>query len=242
VTPYYADDLVTIYHGDAAELVPLVRSEVLVTDPPYGTGSYATDLPADAFLANWIRERQSAAVFGWPENLVDLCRAADMSPSDWIVWWPTNAGLRSWGPKGQTPRESEHIAIFGPVRWVHGAPTSANADKLVKSPRPVGNKARGKVKRSAAGRRFGDVWTDPSPGLGFQSHVRLHPNEKPIGVMRRLLQVVDEGVVLDPFMGSGTTLVAAKSLGRHSIGIEIEERYCEIAARRCSQEVLGLVA
>jgi site-specific DNA-methyltransferase (adenine-specific) len=68
-----------------------------------------------------------------------------------------------------------------------------------------------------------------------------HPYQKPESVMRWLVGKTRVDVILDPFMGSGTTLVAAKSLGRRAIGIEIEERYCEIAAQRCSQEVLGLV-
>ena len=67
-----------------------------------------------------------------------------------------------------------------------------------------------------------------------------HPSPKPLNVMRWFLSRLPDGLVLDPFMGSGTTLRAAKDLGRKAIGIEIEERYCEIAAKRCAQEVLAL--
>jgi site-specific DNA-methyltransferase (adenine-specific) len=75
------------------------------------------------------------------------------------------------------------------------------------------------------------------------AYIKGHPCPKPDDVWRWLIvrgTAVEGTTVLDPFMGSGSTLVAAKSLGRKSIGIEIEERYCEIAAQRCSQEVLGL--
>jgi hypothetical protein len=81
------------------------------------------------------------------------------------------------------------------------------------------------------------VWNEPV--IPTWNH-RHHKNEKPIGLMRRLIRLLSDSgqIICDPFMGSGTTLRAAKDLGRKAIGIEIEERYCEIAANRLRQEVL----
>ena len=86
-----------------------------------------------------------------------------------------------------------------------------------------------------------DAWVH---NIALQSDTGDHPCPKPIDFWRLLVSSfsLPTDTILDPFTGSGTTLVAAKSIGRKAVGIEMVERYCEVAAKRLSQEVLGLVA
>lgn len=242
VTPYYEEAGITIYHGDCRDVS--VDFGAVVTDPPYGQGHYATDTAVldAAMLTAWI-DLGPVAVFGWPERLVGLCVAAGVTPDEWITWWPTNGAIRGTNYAGLW-RESECIAWFGVGRWGElRQPRGESSARIVAvdytSERVT---ARGSSNGQAGSRKSGDVWREAAPGLGFQSHLRLHPNEKPVALLRRLVTALpdDAGVVLDPFMGSGTTLRAAKDLGRHAIGIEIDEHYCEIAATRLNQEVLDL--
>jgi len=202
MTPYYQDDLVTIYHGDCRDSLP--DADVIVTDPPYGTGT----APRGGDKAGTI----DLASAEWPE---------------WDTWDPT--WVDAWaGP----------MAVFCGIRRVYELAARIGGDGLliyVKSnPSPFGSSYEPCVTRG-----FGR--SGPQHFIAYNAfNGQEHPTQKPIEIMRWIVGLAPEGVVLDPFMGSGTTLRAAKDLNRRAIGIEIEERYCEIAAKRCSQEVLGL--
>ena len=213
---YYQDDAVTLYLGDClTEHREWLEADVLVTDPPYGI----------AYESNFNRIKGSQKV-GRPI-------VGDKTPV------ARSLALSAWG---QRP-----ALVFG--RW--------------DIPRPAGTRARLIWDRKYHG--MGDLTFPWGPseeeiyvlGSGFRgkrgpniisSHALMsgdknrpdHPTPKPIGLMQSLIEKCPAGSIADPFAGSGSTLIAAKALGRKSIGVELDERYCEIAAKRLAQGALDL--
>jgi site-specific DNA-methyltransferase (adenine-specific) len=225
--PYYDEGGVTIYLGDCRDVLPeLGRVDAVITDPTFGFGAYETDVEVP--IGPVVAAAQRFAVMAYPELLVKWCIELGRPPTEWITWWPSNAAAKAGGRHRLLPRQTECIAIFGEGLHVDDVrePRSDN--------RPTVN---GEVSDTV---RACDVWRDASPGIGFNAAARLHPNEKPVSLMRKLVALcsIPGELVVDPFMGSGTTLRAAKDLGRRAIGIDLVEANCETAVRRLSQEVL----
>lgn len=243
--PYFDEAGITIYLGDARDVVPHLGGawSAVLADPPYGSNWYETDRDITAFIAGLIATAPSA-VFGYPRHLVRLCTLARAVPSDWAVWWPTNGACRGFNLQGLR-HESEHIAFFGKHRLASLRETRSDASKRIYAAeyqrRESTRERDGIVNGDPDDRRLGDVWTFPAPGLAFQSARRQHPNEKPELLMQRLVEAISEpgAVILDPAMGSGSALVAARRLGRKAIGIELVESHCETAASRLSQQTLA---
>ena len=209
VTPYYEHGGITIYHGDFRDVMPHVEADVMVTDPPFGI-AYRSG--RDGVLPRSIRGDLDV-------SLRDDALAA-WAPRPAIVFgsWkrPRPVGTRAllvWDTKGALGM----VALDIPWKPAH-------QEIYI-----IGSGFHGK--RSTDVLRF-------APVQSMASHGRVHPHEKPVPLLSYLLDRCPEGVILDPFMGGGSTLRAAKDIGRRAIGIEIDERYCEAAAKGLAQEVL----
>lgn len=215
--PYYSDDHVTIYHGDCLELADVWGgADVLVTDPPYGTQFSAAN-PGGGY-----GRRQNAGK--GPEGFV-IANDATTATRD--------AVLALWGDRP--------ALVFGSPRMPD--PPLAVSDRLVwdkKRPGMNGGPWRYRHESIYVTGGFERVNDAATSVLSFWPDQSDHIHAKPIELMVWLVGAAPEGVIADPFMGSGSTLRAAKDLGRKAIGVEIEERYCEIAAKRLAQEVLAL--
>ena len=216
--PYYEDGSVTIYHGDCREILRDIEADVLVTDPPYGLDSALNS----GGKRGRITPKDKRVVPEWDRDL----RVRD----EVLVLW----GARPAAVFGSVTRESPPNALQRPLVWDKGESVGMGDTTFPWRPNYELVWIMGE---GWSGRRTSSILRYPIAPAG-----RIHPTEKPVGLMRAIIGKAPAGIILDPFMGSGPTLMAAKDLGRHAIGIEIEERYCEIAAKRCSQEVLGLSA
>lgn len=223
MTPYYEHAGITIYHGDCREVLPSLRSANLtvVTDPPYGIGfpylSYSDSRDnLRALIADVFPALQ--AVAGRMFVLCGPTQIALYPEPTWVssVVWDTTGSFGKYGYNQWTP-----VLCYG-----GDLPGLGNVN---------GGVMKGDVLRISGG-----------AGVGFQRSKAEaeHTCPKPLNLMRKVVArfVGADDVVVEPFMGSGTTLVAAKAIGHRAIGIEIEERYCEIAAKRLAQEALPLEA
>ncbi len=214
MTPYYSDDLVTLYHGDCREVTAWLEADVLVTDPPYGYSHQSNGGPRGN--ASW----RNAAI----------ANDADTSARDQVVSaWGDRPALVFGSWKRPRPASTRALLI-----WDKGGHAGMGDLSIPWKPNfediyVIGHGFAGARDSGVLGGHH--VSADQASG-------RLHPHEKPHSLMCSLIAKCPPGVIADPFAGSGTTLRAAKDEGRRAIGVELEERYCEIAARRLAQDTL----
>jgi site-specific DNA-methyltransferase (adenine-specific) len=224
VKPYYLDDSVCLILGDCREILPHVSADVLVTDPPYGTGGRRRSVSGDGGDPTSSSVHREA----WDDGRVDWLTGC---PALVAVFWPGSRArvlLNRANDVGLTSHRLLSMRKRDPMPQPSGiAPFSSE---------PVWLLSDGAIPFRAAA----DSMEVSTPRLGRDATATGHPYEKPLEALLWLVGGLPGSMILDPFAGSGTTLRAAKDLGRKAIGIEIEERYAEIAAKRCAQEVLKL--
>jgi DNA modification methylase len=212
---YYQDEHTTIWHGESADVLPLLNTaDLVLTDPPYGIGEAAGKNKSRGLMA----ASKDFGVDTWDDQPIDpellaLVRASgrtqiifggnyyDLPPTScWLLWDKEN---------GATDFADAEMA------WTN---------------------------MKKATRLFRWRWQGMLQGDMGNKEFRYHPTQKPVSVMRWCIERAGDGIetIVDPFMGSGTTLRAAKDMGKHAIGIEREEKYCEIAAKRMSQLAMEL--
>jgi DNA modification methylase len=224
VNVYYRDDYVTLYHGDFREL-QRPEDAVVVTDPPYNVGyhysAYADSLAPmeyQTFLAAALV--RPAVVIHYMESLFDLARTLGESPRKVVAWvYASN-----------TPRQWRGIAWFGcePYLSFGSQPYRNPKDKRIAE----------RILNGKSARLYD--WWEIDQVKNVSEEKTEHPCQIPLAVMQQILNVTPAESYYDPFAGSGTTLLAAKTLRKQVVGVEIDESYCEIIARRLSQEVLAL--
>ncbi len=212
--PYYEHDGIVIYHGDCREILPhLPKVDLVLADPPYGI-NYVSG-PNSKSSISTKKKRFQVSIIGDDKEFdpAPFLVAHDVmftGAQHFYHLLPAGGSLHTWDKRG--PYE---------------ALDQADTDLIWHN-------------RKRAGRVFHCVWRGICRSVEWDQRIE-HPTQKPITLMQWCIVMVPDAVfILDPFMGSGTTLVAAKRLGRQAIGIEIEEKYCEIAARRVEAERLTL--
>lgn len=212
IKPYYEENGITIYHGAAFDVLHTLESaDAIITDPPFNVGKeFAND---DLTPKQWRAFCARFAIAAWEngaDNILVEVGKNDSTMRQELERWHEYRYAIILNYTNSMRNGAVGYANFGLVYWFgDGKCHQRYKDRL-----------------DSALHNTKDEFTHPSP--------------KEVVHYARLVEMFtpEGGSVIDPFMGSGTTLVAAKQLGRKAIGIEIEEKYCEIAVKRLAQGVL----
>lgn len=220
--PYYQDDLVTLYCGDALEVTEWLAADVLVTDPPYGVDVSQYNLSSDPKLR---KQKSTKSVIKGDQDTV----ARDQA----LILWGNRPAIVFGSWKKERPTNVKQRLIWYKSKaspGISNAPWySADEEIYILGKGFTGSPEMSVLQTNEA--RMGQA------GPAFQLG---HPTPKPVGLLERLIAKCPDGVIADPFVGVGSTLLAAKNLGRKAIGVELEEKYCETTAKRLSQGVFDL--
>lgn len=233
IEPYYQDDLVTLYLGDCLsdEILPLwTQAQVLITDPPYGTNL-------------GLNGKNAKGGYGRRQNNAGTGTArADIEPGDgFLIQGDDDTGVRdraleAWGRRP--------ALVFGSPRLPDPPLGGGIADRL------VWDKKRPGLNGGPWRYRHESIYVTPGFVRTSDAAVSIltafpdqtdHMHAKPLALMLGLVEAAPPGLIADPFAGSGSTLVAASQLGRHAIGVEIEEHFCELLAKRLGQRAWNLM-
>jgi site-specific DNA-methyltransferase (adenine-specific) len=218
---YYQGDGVELWHGDARECDAWLAADVLVTDPPYGIA--------------WTK-----GVWRRPDGSARSAHAGIRNDGDTAA---RDDVLAAWGDRpavvfgslyAPAPAALRHVCVWEKPAdaGIIGSTTGYRRDVealYLCGKWPKRAAAWGSVLRTAAAM---------VSGMHSQAARHGHPHAKPVDLLCTLIDRAPAGMIADPFAGSGSTLVAARMCGRRAVGVEIEERYCEVAARRLDQGVL----
>lgn len=213
--PYYRDDLVTLYLGDCRTITPWLAGDVLITDPPYGIGyqSHFRRVTAKERIAeDQSTAARDAALAMWGDRPAAVFGTWKQPP-------PTHrTGTLVWDKSdGTGPGMGDLTLAFGT--------SHEDIYLLGRWPLQPGRRRLATVLRTTA-------------GMATYTTRVGHPTPKPLGLMERIIDAAPPGVVVDPFAGSGSTLIAARNLGRRAVGVELVERFAELTAQRLAQGAL----
>ena len=214
---YYQDDLVTLYHGDCLEELAWLEADVLISDPPYGTNDLGNNPRGGYGRRDYVR------VTG-VEGVRTIANDGTTETRDKM--------LKLWGDKP--------ALVFGSPRLPD--PPGKWADRLVWDKKRLGMNGgpwryqHESIYVTAGFVRRNDAASSILTAFPQQAD---HIHAKPLALMETLIESAPEGIIADPFSGSCSTLVAARNLGRKSIGVELEEQYCELLAKRLSQQAFN---